>query len=251
MSDDPQQPVIDFLGDPATHGGAPVKRIDTHAASVFLAGDRAIKIKRAVRFPFLDFSTLKKRRTACEAEMAVNRAFAPSIYRGAVPITRQPNGRLAIGGKGEPVEWVVEMRRFRRQQDARSPGRSGQIDDALAEFARPHGRGCAPDGADGNQHAFRRGDCRHHRAERGRARSPAGFMFVAGAAHARHGDARGIRPRATIADHPRARRSGAPMPRRPAPRQYRPDRRRPVLFDAIEFDERSPPATCFTTSPFC
>jgi hypothetical protein len=57
-ADASQQPVIGFLSDPANHGGAPVKRIDTHAASVFLAGERALKIKRAVRFPFLDFSTL-------------------------------------------------------------------------------------------------------------------------------------------------------------------------------------------------
>ena len=107
-----QQPVIDFLSDPANHGGAPVKRIDTHVASVFLAGGRALKIKRAVRFPFLDFSTLKARRAACEAEIAVNRAFAPSVYRRVVAITRELDGYLAVGGKGEPVEWAVEMSRF-------------------------------------------------------------------------------------------------------------------------------------------
>ena len=67
MSDNPQKPVIDFLADPASHGGAAVKRIDTHAASVFLAGERVLKIKRAVRFPFLDYSTLEKRKSACDA----------------------------------------------------------------------------------------------------------------------------------------------------------------------------------------
>ena len=100
-SEDSQQPVIDFLSDPANHGGASVKRIDTHIASVFLAGERALKIKRAVRFPFLDFSTLKARRMACEAEIAVNRAFAPSIYRRVLAITREINGYLALAGKGE------------------------------------------------------------------------------------------------------------------------------------------------------
>src|SRR3974390_1926306 len=105
MSTEEQQPVIDFLANPASYGGAPVKRIDTHAASVFLAGNRAIKIKRAVRFPFLDFSTPEKRKRACEAELAVNRAFAPAVYRSVVPITRDGNGHLAIGGKGETVEW--------------------------------------------------------------------------------------------------------------------------------------------------
>ncbi len=133
MTEASQQPVIDFLSDPANHGGAPVKRIDTHAASVFLAGERALKIKRAVRFPFLDFSTLAKRKTACQAEIAVNRAFAPSIYRGEVPITREPNGQLAIGGKGEPVEWAVEMRRFDESQTLDNLAEAGRIDEGLAD----------------------------------------------------------------------------------------------------------------------
>src|SRR6516164_4001791 len=53
-----------------------VKRIDTHAASVFLAGPRAFKVKRAVRFPFLDYSTLAKRKAACEAELKINQPLA-------------------------------------------------------------------------------------------------------------------------------------------------------------------------------
>jgi uncharacterized protein len=128
-----QQPAIGFLSDPANHGGAPVKRIDTHAASVFLAGGRALKIKRAVRFPFLDFSTLEKRKAACEAEIAVNRAFAPAIYRGVVSITREQNGRLTIGGKGEPVEWAVEMRRFDESQTLDHLAEAGRIDETLAD----------------------------------------------------------------------------------------------------------------------
>jgi len=129
MSDEAQQPVIDFLGDAGSHGGVPVKRIDTHAALVFLAGDRVLKIKRAVRFPFLDFSTLGKRRAACEAEIKVNRAFAPAIYRGAVPITRDSAGRLAVSGKGEPVEWAVEMRRF---DESQTLDRLAEIAESLA-----------------------------------------------------------------------------------------------------------------------
>ena len=128
-----QQPVIDFLSDPASHGGAPVKRIDTHVASVFLAGERALKIKRAVRFAFLDFSTLRTRRAACEAEIAVNRAFAPSVYRRVVPITREPNGQLAIGGKGEPVEWAVEMRQFDESQTLDHLADVGLLNETLAD----------------------------------------------------------------------------------------------------------------------
>ena len=89
---DGQNEVLAFLADPATHGGHAIKRIDTHAASVFLAGDHALKIKRAVRFPFLDYSTLDKRKAACDAELAVNAPYAPDIYRRVVAITRQANG---------------------------------------------------------------------------------------------------------------------------------------------------------------
>lgn len=128
-----QQPVIDFLMSPETYGGAPVKRIDTHAAAVFLAGSRAIKIKRVVRFPFLDFSTLEKRRAACEAELAVNRPFAPALYRRVIPITRESNGRLAMGGNGPPVEWAVEMHRFDETQTLDHLAEAQRIDVKLAD----------------------------------------------------------------------------------------------------------------------
>jgi aminoglycoside phosphotransferase family enzyme/predicted kinase len=109
---DMQEKVFAFLADPGTHGNTPVRRIDTHAASVFLAGPRALKIKRAVRFPFLDYSTLAKRKRACEEEIKINRSFAPQIYLRAIPITRREDGALSIDGHGEPVEWAVEMVRF-------------------------------------------------------------------------------------------------------------------------------------------
>jgi uncharacterized protein len=133
MSDetDIQQDVLAFLADPATHGGRKVQRIDTHAASVFLAGERALKIKRAVRFPFLDYSTLGKRKEACEAELAVNAPYAPQIYLGVVPITRESDGELAIGGSGTAVEWAVEMQRF--DETRTLDHLANQIDEALAE----------------------------------------------------------------------------------------------------------------------
>lgn len=113
-----QGQAIDFLASPAAYGPKvrEVARIDTHAAIVFLAGDAAYKIKRAVRFPFLDFSTLEKRRQVCERELAINRRTAPELYLDVVAITREADGGLAFGGKGEVVEWAVHMRRF--DQDA-------------------------------------------------------------------------------------------------------------------------------------
>ena len=110
--DNLQAEVFGFMADPASHGGAPVRRIETHSAAVFLAGNRAFKIKRAVRYPFLDFSTLARRKAACEAELEINRAFAPDLYLGVIAITREPDGTLALAGDGENVEWAVEMRRF-------------------------------------------------------------------------------------------------------------------------------------------
>ncbi len=107
-----QGEVFAFLGRAGTHGlGEPPERIDTHAAVVFLAGGDAYKTKRAVRFPFLDFSTLDRREAACRAEIEVNRRNAPDIYLGVVPVTRDGD-TLAIGGTGEVVEWLVHMRRF-------------------------------------------------------------------------------------------------------------------------------------------
>ncbi|MGE4219364.1 MAG: AAA family ATPase [Alphaproteobacteria bacterium] len=100
------------MSDPATHGGSPVERIDTHSAAVFLAGDRAYKLKRAVWFPFLDFSTLERRHAAAEAELRLNRRTAPEIYQAVLPVTREADGRLALAGAGEPLDWVVAMRRF-------------------------------------------------------------------------------------------------------------------------------------------
>ena len=129
---DPQDEAFALLSDPATHGGAQVKRIDTHAASVFLAGERAYKVKRAVRFPFLDYSTLAKRKAACEAELAVNRPFAPQLYLRIVPIARTDAG-LAVGGAGEPVEWAVEMLRFDENATLDRLAEHGKIDLALAD----------------------------------------------------------------------------------------------------------------------
>lgn len=110
---DDQRDVLDTLSRPSTYGlaGGVVERIDTHSASVFLAGDRAYKLKRAVRYDYLDFSTAERRKRCCEAELALNARVAPAIYRRVVPLTRD-GGTLVLDGHGPPVEWLLEMRRF-------------------------------------------------------------------------------------------------------------------------------------------
>jgi hypothetical protein len=130
-SADSQDAVFALLGDPATYGGAAVRRCETHAAVVFLAGERAIKVKRAVRYPFLDYSTLDKRKAACQAELDVNRKFAPQLYRRIVPITRRAGGSLALDGGGEAVEWAVEMTRFDEDNTLDHVAERGELDDTL------------------------------------------------------------------------------------------------------------------------
>ncbi len=108
-----QSDVIDFLQNPGSYGipGGSVTRIDTHCAVVFLIGERAFKLKKSVRYPYLDFSTLAKRRAACEAELSLNRPAAPSLYVGLRSLGRDRRGEICWDAP-EAIEWVVEMRRF-------------------------------------------------------------------------------------------------------------------------------------------
>jgi uncharacterized protein len=108
--------VAAFLSRPESCGGRPVERIETHAALVFLSGDRAIKIKKPVALGYLDFSTLDRRRRALARELELNRPNAPEIYLDLVPVVRARNGKLSLGGEGEPVEWALVMRRFDQNQ---------------------------------------------------------------------------------------------------------------------------------------
>ena len=127
-----QDPVFAFLGDTSRHPD--VRRIDTHAASVFLFGDRALKIKRAVRLPFLDYSTLAQRKAACAKELEINRPFAPDIYLRVVAITKAPDGSLDIDGSGTPVEYAVEMRRFDDSQTLDHIAGQRQLEPELARL---------------------------------------------------------------------------------------------------------------------
>lgn len=108
---------------------APAKRIDTHGAVVFLSGDRAYKLKRAVKFPYMDFSTAERRRAMCEAEVEINRRLAPEIYLGVE--------------KAGDNDWVVVMRRFDEDGLLDRMAARGQLTPALmaalgARIARYH-----------------------------------------------------------------------------------------------------------------
>jgi aminoglycoside phosphotransferase family enzyme len=82
---------------------------------VFLAGSLAYKLKHAVRFDYLDFSTLERRRALCDAEGSLNRRSAHTLYRGVVAVIREADGSLALGGTGDALDWVIVMNRFSQE----------------------------------------------------------------------------------------------------------------------------------------
>ncbi len=106
--------VISFLSSPAAFddGTLAVKRIDTHASTVFLGKSIVYKIKRPVKYDYMDFSTLEKRKANCEHEFSLNKTMAPHLYLAVLAVTKEENNELLINGEGQPVEWAVKMRRF-------------------------------------------------------------------------------------------------------------------------------------------
>ncbi len=104
--------VVSFLSHPGLLGDGTPELVETHISILFLTPDRVYKLKRAVRFSFLDFSTQERRRKACEAEVRINRRTAPGLYLGVRSVNRAADGTLSLDGDGPPVDWLVEMERF-------------------------------------------------------------------------------------------------------------------------------------------
>lgn len=109
-----QAKVLDFLGQPDAYTPPPatVERIETHISVIFLAGTFAYKVKRVVKYNFLDFSTLAQRHAACRNELSINTRTAPQLYLEVVPVSIGNDGVFRLGSDGEAVEWVLKMRRF-------------------------------------------------------------------------------------------------------------------------------------------
>ena len=108
-----------------------VKTIRTHISAVVLAGALAYKLKRAVRLPYVDFSTVSQRFAACLKELELNRRTAPMLYRAVRRITQQPDGSLTFDGDGKLVDAVVEMVRFDESTLFDRLARRGQLTPAL------------------------------------------------------------------------------------------------------------------------
>jgi len=104
---------VSFLSRPDAYrdvAGEVVRR-ETHMSWVFLVGDLVYKLKKPVRFPYLDFSTIARQEAACRAELRLNRALAPDIYLDVLPLVDTGKG-FSIGGPGTPVDWLVFMKRL-------------------------------------------------------------------------------------------------------------------------------------------
>lgn len=143
MLEQRQDGVIKFLG-----SGAGIESkatvIETHISYVFLLQDRVFKLKRAIKLPYADFSTLSLRLAACNKEITLNRRTAPLLYRGVRCITREEDGRLALDGKGEAVDAVVEMAKFEQDGLFDRIAGQGNLDEAVMtklarSIARFHG----------------------------------------------------------------------------------------------------------------
>lgn len=132
-----QQRLVDALCEPACypHPVDHVQRIETHISTLLLAGDYAYKIKKAVALAFVDYSTLVQRRRCCEAEIRLNRRFAPRIYLGYVAIRGNIDHPL-LTGQGPILEYAVKMRRFELQAQGDVRARQGLLtEDAMDELA--------------------------------------------------------------------------------------------------------------------
>lgn len=106
--------IVGFLARTASYSPRParVDVLETHISHVFLTDRLALKLKKPVRFDFVDYSTLEARRIACEDEVRLNRRLAPDVYLGVSAITRDSEGRLSVDGPGVIVDYVVRMRRI-------------------------------------------------------------------------------------------------------------------------------------------
>ncbi len=125
------------------HAAGTVITVETHMSWVFLAGNRAYKLKKPLRLPYLDFSSLDKREAACRAELKLNRRLAPELYLAVTPLCETSQG-LSLDGKGRVVDWLVVMRRVdgRLMLDAEiaahcvDMGRLHALENVLGRFYR-------------------------------------------------------------------------------------------------------------------
>lgn len=120
--------IVGFMKNPASYPECPssVRFIETHISWVFLTDRHAYKLKKPVRFEFLDFSTVELRHNACHEELRLNRRLAPTVYIDVLAITQSAEG-FRLGGDGDVIDWVVQMRRLPNEIALDAKVRNGSI----------------------------------------------------------------------------------------------------------------------------
>jgi len=168
--------IVRWLSLPENHpqGAANVEVCETHLSWVFLTDRHAYKLKKPVRFEFVDFSTPDARRRACEDELRLNRRMAPDVYLQVLPISQAPTGELRFGEDGQVVDWVVQMRRLRAEDALDARLRAGALShdelQSIAEFLANFYQQAHPlDWQDGE---YPEAIARHVRANRAELLSP-------------------------------------------------------------------------------
>jgi uncharacterized protein len=126
--------LIDALEKPAAYPSRPqrVEVRQTHISVVFLAGEHVYKIKKPVKFPFADFSTLEKREHYCREEVRLNARLAPEVYLGVVPVVAADDG-VRLEADGDALEWAVKMKRLDDDATLESRLARGQVSAELVE----------------------------------------------------------------------------------------------------------------------
>lgn len=121
-----------------------VEVVQTHISFIFIGGEMVYKVKKAVDFGFLDFTTLEKRKFYCEEELRLNRRLAPEAYLALERITADAHG-LSLNGTGQVVEYAVRMRKLPQERMLKRLLAEGKCDHAMidavaAKLADFHGR---------------------------------------------------------------------------------------------------------------
>ncbi len=129
--------------------GARVAVRETHISWVFLAGDRAFKLKKPLVLPFLDYGSVGRRRRMCGEEVRLNRRLAPEVYLGVSAVIETPDG-LALAAETDPraVDYIVEMRRYDERRTLAALLHSGELAladaDAVGRRLAAFHEGCRP-----------------------------------------------------------------------------------------------------------
>jgi hypothetical protein len=128
-----QKQVVDALLTPESYQEDPgkIELIQTHISFVFLTKNFVYKVKKAVNFGFLDFSTLEKRRLFCEKELVINRRLCPEIYLEVLPINK--SNIIKINGSGETVEFALKMKRLPQEKIMTTLLKENKVDNKTIE----------------------------------------------------------------------------------------------------------------------